>query len=46
VLVLKQAGFDEGFESVSSSQADADVKEALQDEYERLACGAGGVYAR
>ncbi len=33
-------------ESVSGGEADAEVKEALQDEYERLTLGAGSVFAR
>lgn len=33
-------------ESVSGSQADTEVKEALQDEYERLTLGAGSVFIR
>ena len=33
-------------ESVSSKEADAEVSEALQDEYERTTLGAGSVFAR
>lgn len=33
-------------EAVSSSEADAEVKEALCSEYERLSIGNGGSYAR
>jgi len=33
-------------ESVSESEADAEVKEALCAEYDRLTRGSGGVYAR
>jgi hypothetical protein len=33
-------------ESVSSREADQEVKEALQDEYERLTLGAGSVFVR
>ena len=33
-------------ESVGSSEADAEVKEALQDEYERTTLGPGSVFAR